>query len=287
MSRGWGRPDRRSMTHAERRRTEVRVQQVREPYVHPPTVAAIQTVFNRTRLSHRNWESRQFSGRLDARQAWRSDARGATDIFRDRRLPSATVLNVALLVDASGSMSGERACRAQDMAATLVAAFARIPTVNVSVWQHNASGNTTVYRNYERGSANKLNAMLLNITGGNADGFALDFIGKRLLASKRPDEKSLVIVISDGLPSVRAHGSVAQLSATRTGSDLTDHSNLVATQLRRKGCDVMSVAIAGDPESHLLMYGEGNVVPFTGDWSELARSFAAVFGKVLAKGSGR
>jgi cobalamin biosynthesis protein CobT len=283
MSR-WG-ADRRSMSREERRRTEVLTHTVREPYVHPQTVAAIQTVFNRTRLSHRAWESRQYSGRLDSRQAWRSDARGATDIFRDRRLPSATVLNVALLVDASGSMSGERACRAQDMAATLVAAFQRIATVNVSVWQHNASDHTTVYRNYERGSANKLNMMLLNINGGNADGFALDFVGKRLLTAKRPDERSLVIVISDGLPSVRASGSVAQMAATRTGSDLTDHSNLVASQLRAKGCDVMSVAIAGDPASHDLMYGKGNVVPFTGDWSELARSFATVFGKVLAKGS--
>ena len=270
------------MTLAERRRTEVVNHGIREPYVHPQTVAAIHTVFNRTRLSHQAWESRLYSGRLDSRQAWRSDARGATDIFRDRNMPSPTKLNVAIMIDASGSMAGEEACRSQDMAATLVAAFQRIPTVNVSVWQHNASGGTTVYRCYERGAPNKLNSMLLNIDGGNADGFALDWMGKRLLAAKRPDERLLVIMVSDGLPSVRGHGQTASLAAGAKGNDLLDHSAKVAADLRRKGCDVMSVYIGWDPSSHIRMYGKDKVVPFTGDWSALARSFGSVFGKVLA-----
>jgi hypothetical protein len=257
------------------RAVEVQGYGEREPYVNVATVAAVQTVFNRTRLSHQGWESRQFSGRLDSRHAWRSDARGQVDIFRDRKMPSATKLNVHLMVDASGSMYGDNACRAQDMAATLVAAFQHIPTVNLSVWQHNASGNhATVYRVAERGIAPKLNQMLNNLAGGNADGFALEFIGQRALKGARPDEKTLVIVISDGLPSVSGKGA--------TGNIL-DHSTLVARELRRKGCDVMSVAIAGDPTAHVRMYGEGNVVSFTRDWSALSRSFAATFGKVLGR----
>jgi cobalamin biosynthesis protein CobT len=190
-------------------------------------------------------------------------------------LPSPTKLNVHILVDASGSMSGDRACRAQDMAGTLVAAFRRIPTVRLEVWQHNAIGSTAVaYRVAAPGVAPKLDQMLDHVGGGNADGFALEFVGKRALAVAKSDEKNLVIVISDGLPSVSGHGA--------TNRDLIKHSAWVATELRRKGCDVMSVAIAGDDEAHIQMYGKGNVVPFTNDWSALSRSFAAVFGKVLA-----
>ena len=112
----------------------------RKPYINAATAAGIQTVFNRTRLSRQSWESRQLAGRLDGRQAWRNDARGSIDIFRDRRLPSPTRLDVYILVDSSGSMYGGRICRAQDMAGTLVDAFKRIPTVRVHVYQLEASG---------------------------------------------------------------------------------------------------------------------------------------------------
>jgi cobalamin biosynthesis protein CobT len=186
-------------------------------------------------------------------------------------------LNVAVLVDASGSMLGDRACRAQDMAATLVAAFQRIPTINLSVWQHNAMDGVKIYRVAERGITPKLNTMLTNIDDGNADGFALEYIGNYLLGKAKRDEKNLVIVISDGLPSVRGVGY------TQAGYNLLDHSRIVADTLRKKGVEVMSVAIAGDDTAHKEMYGEGNVVPFRNDWGELSRSFAAVFGKVLAK----
>ena len=190
-------------------------------------------------------------------------------------MPSPTKVNVYLLVDSSGSMMGNEACRAQDMAGTLVKAFERIPTVNVSVWQHNASaGSATVYRVAERGAPNRLSTMLGNVGGGNADGFALEWVGNYAMRKQRPDERTLIIVISDGLPSVQGVGA--------TGNIL-DHSTLVARTLRTKGADVMSVAIAGDDEAHKYMYGEGNVVNFTGDWNALARDMSEKFGKVLAR----
>ena len=84
------------------RSTEVLHYQEREPYINAATAAGIQTVFNRTRLSHQTWESRQLTGRLDGRQAWRNDARGSIDIFRERKQPSPTRLDVHILVDSSG-----------------------------------------------------------------------------------------------------------------------------------------------------------------------------------------
>ena len=263
------------------RSTEVEYGPVlREPYIDGATVASIQTVFNRLRLSHQNWESRQLHGRLDSRTVWRNDARGQVDIFKERRLPSPTKVDVHILVDSSGSMHGERICRAQDMAATLVEAFKRIPTVSLHVWQHNAMGAVTnVYKVYFPGSGPKgLTEMLMHIGGGNADGFALDAIGQRGLSAKRPDTKTLVIVVSDGLPSVAGHGA--------TG-DILDHSTLVTQELNRKGVQVMAVAIAGDKRAHERMYGKDNTVAFTGDWAKLARDFGGVFAKVIKAGGQR
>jgi uncharacterized protein with von Willebrand factor type A (vWA) domain len=249
----------------------------REPYIDPATVAAVQTVFARTRLSHQRWEGRQFQGRVDQRFVWRNTAKGDVDIFKERRLPSPTKLDVHLLVDASGSMMGPRACRAQDMAATLVDAFKRIPTIRVHVWQHNAvNGQTDIYRVFEPGMAPLgLNGMTANIGGGNADGFALQADGMRAVAQQRPDTKSMVIVISDGLPSVRGIDATA---------DIHDHSTLVAETLRKKGVEVIAVAIAGSDKRHRQMYGNDKVVLFEGDWSHLSRDFSALFGKALATG---
>jgi cobalamin biosynthesis protein CobT len=265
------------MARKERDRSnEVLSYQDRKPYINAATAAGIQTVFNRTRLSHQGWEARQLAGRLDGRQAWRNDARGSIDIFRDRRLPSPTKLDVHILVDSSGSMHGDRICRAQDMAGTLVDAFKRIPTVRVHVYQHYAThGVTTIHRVYEPGdSLDGLTKMLHNIAGGNADGFALEAVGLRAAQQKRPDTKSLVIMVSDGLPSVAGVGA--------TG-DILDHSTIVTQMLKRKGVDVMAVAIAGDKRAHERMYGEGSSVLFTGDWNQLNREFGAVFGKALSK----
>jgi len=261
------------------RSNEVVTHRHRQPYINGATVASIQTVFNRSRLSHQGWEANQLAGRLDSRRAWRNDARGSVDIFRERRMPSPTKLNVHLLVDASGSMSGGRACRAQDLAGTFVEAFKRIPTVRLHVWQHNAtSGVTNVFSNFKPGqSPEGLSRMLLNIAGGNADGFALDAIGGLITSAYRPDETNLVIVISDGLPSVTGNGA--------TG-DILDHSTLVAQTLQSKGVMVMGVAIAGDDRAHKRMYGEANSVAFTGDWAKLARDFSFVFGRVLAARKG-
>jgi Mg-chelatase subunit ChlD len=249
----------------------------RTPYIDAATVAAVQTTFNRTRLSHQRWEGRQLQGRIDQRFVWRNTAKGDVDIFKERRLPSPTKLDVHLLVDASGSMMGARACRAQDMAATLVDAFKRIPTIRVHVWQHHAlNGQTTIVRVFEPGMpADKIRKMTSNSGGGNADGFALEAVGMRAVSQQRPDTKSMVIVISDGLPSVTGVGATA---------DIHEHSKMVADTLRKKGVEVIAVAIAGSDKRHRQMYGNDKCVLFEGDWSHLSRDFAGLFGKALATG---
>jgi hypothetical protein len=121
-----------------------------------------------------------------------------------------------------------------------------------------------------------MSRMLYNIAGGNADGFALEAIGQLAAKDKRPDTGSLVIIISDGLPSVSGIGA--------TG-DIKDHSAVVVSALKGKGVSVLGVAVAGDINAHRHMYGEANVVNFTGDWAALSREFSGVFGSFLRKGA--
>jgi nitric oxide reductase activation protein len=250
----------------------------RQPYVDGPTVASVQTAFARSRLSHQSWKSRLMDGRLDSRHAFRNDARGSVDIFKDRQAPSSTKLDVWLLVDASGSMAGEKACRAQDVAGTLVEAFKRIPTVNLHVWQHHAAaGKVQLIRVYQQGVPPRLERMNVNVAGGNADGFALQAIAGRAVRDVRRDTKVLVIVVSDGLPSVHGLGA--------TNRDIQAHSATVAEDMRRKGMAVMAVAIEGETDAHARMYGEENVIPFEigspTRWADFSRTLATVFGRTL------
>lgn len=293
----------------------------RVPYVDTATVQSVQNAFARSRLSHRGWTPRQAEGRVDGRNVWRNDARGATDIFRERHSPSTTKVNVWLLVDVSGSMAGKdyvrgaramvpnpafdparegnvgyytqalvpdslgkRVNRAQDCAATLVAAFSRISTVTLRVWSHSAYNSESgrglkvhMRRWAEPGMPPTAMYGLAGAAGsGNADGFALKWFGDRALKAARPDERTVIVVISDGEPTEYDH------SATNT--NLIEFSANVSADLRSRGATVLSISIAGDPKGDSArMYGAENIVPFTGDWEKLGRELGTLFGQALKK----
>lgn len=254
----------------------------RAPKVNAATVAAVQTAFQRSRLSHKGWTARRTEGRIDGRHVWRNDARGVTDIFKDRQSPSATKLNVWLLVDASGSMAGYRAENAQDLSATIAEAFKRIPTVTLRIYQHtmkDGPGTVNIIRNYGDG-VDKIRQQTANVGGGNADGFALMWIGNEAVRKQRPDERSLIIVLSDGAPTDHGLGA--------TNGDLVGFSRAVSEELRAKGVGVIGVGIANNTAETVNMYGKDNVVMFNpsvpGAWSQLAREFGALFGRLILKG---
>jgi hypothetical protein len=249
---------------------------IRTPYIDGATVAAVRAVFNRTRLAHQNWQSRRLEGRLDSRNVWRYDAANNVDIFRERKNPSPTKLNVFLLVDASGSMTGHSACNAQDVSATLVDAFKHVPTVRMHVWQHWATGSgATLLRRYEPGMSLEGLTHMPDTDGGNADNFALRAMGDRAISLARPDTMSLIIMISDGRPSMFGQGARI--------NDPVIHARQTTADLLRKNVHVMSVAIAPLGGLNAEMYGEKNVIPFTGDWNALARSFSTTFGRFLSE----
>lgn len=254
--------------------------------INAATVAAIQTVFARSRLSHQAWKSRRLEGRVDGRNVHRYEATGKIDIFRDRKGQSPTKVNLWLLVDASGSMNGNKAEHSADISATLVEAFKRIPSVRLHVWQHDfqySDHSVRLFKVYETGmSIAGFATMHGNGLEGNADGFALQAVGDRALADTRRDEQCLILVISDGAPTDHGIGA--------TNRDLIQHSWTVSERLRQRGARVLCVAIEAYTSYAYTMYGKDNVVPFNYGkptaWEELARGFGALLGKTLQQAAG-
>jgi len=295
------------------------------PAVDAGTVQAVRLAFQRQRTGRRNWETRQTAGRIDPRNVWRNDATQMTDIFRDRRAPGATKVNVHLLVDSSGSMDwpdrpvteADRAYwkntpignkhwprgikrrieRATDISATLTEAFRSIPTVRVSVTLHTAQfhgdADITLYKVVESGrGAENIPSMVKMADGGNGDGYAIKHVVDLLRKESRSDEVSLLIVISDGLPSWLADRDpntwyslpLDQQALANDGTALVFNA---VNEARERGVRVLSVAIA-DGINQSGMYGKDNVIPFDCEsddnpWGRLAVTFGAALGDTLAE----
>ena len=274
-----------------------------EPIVHAAVVSAVRTAFVRSRTSPRAWAHRLDEGRLDPRNVWRAGATGKRDIFRDRLAPGATKVNVHILVDGSGSMAGtdqladdgvtqvSRIIKAMDITATLVDAFRGQPQVRLNVWMHNTVsqyGEIAMWPIVTNGQGRQnVGLMRSAVGGGNGDGYAIKWVGDKVHRSHRKGEVDLLIMVSDGLPSWLSQGRDPGVYDYTTGTYKGDGNNGVklvfnaVQELRDRGTRTLAIAIAPNA-NQAEMYGEDNVIPFDGDWSQLAVDIGAALGKVLA-----
>jgi hypothetical protein len=269
-----------------------------EPVVHASVVSAVRTAFARSRTSPSTWKHRQNEGRVDPRSVWRQEATNRTDIFRDRTAPGATKVNVHILVDGSGSMSSKdqkdldgnvtsRINAAMDVTATLADAFRRQPQVRLNVWLHNTvgeqGGEVAVFPIITEGRGRENVAYMgMAVGGGNGDGYAIKWVGDKVRRGHRKGEVDLLIVVSDGLPSYLSpavYDHWDPVTGTYRNSGVALVFNAVQ-ELRDQHTSVLSVAIAPNPNQE-EMFGEDGVVPFTGDWGELAVNIGSLLGRTL------
>jgi hypothetical protein len=275
------------------------------PHVNGAVVSAVRTAFQRARTSPRYWQSRRVQGRLDPRTAWRSTSGvDQTDVFKERLAPGATKVNVHILVDGSGSMNsndqfrngdktdiqdGNRTTRsvaAADICATLVDAFRTQPTVRMNVWLHNTGslngGDIAVFPIVTNGKGREVIGWMPTLTGGgNGDGFAIEWVARKMKRDHRRGEQDLLIVISDGLPSWLPYNGTMGYSDPRYGNAVLHTANIVR-EARERDIRVMAVAIEPNP-NFTEMYGDdGDVIPFDGDWNKLAVAFGGRLGITLA-----
>ena len=140
-----------------------------------------------------------YNGRyLDRNNLYRYDMRIMCKNDLPEDIPN---MAVSILIDASGSMSGEKEENARKTALVIyeVCQALHIP---VMVYSHTAWGDVRLTALADFGSVDgqdKYRICDLNSGGGNRDGMALRFCSERL--AKRPEPVKIQMIISDGLPS--------------------------------------------------------------------------------------
>lgn len=224
------------------------------------------------------------SGRLSASRAYRVRA-GFDNVFTRRDSLSPDRIDLHLLVDASGSMerpaeaktgsftemeSARKARsrivdRAVRLAANMVSALDRVPTIRVKVWSHNTTGGTHVWDILDTRRGDSINRTATIAPGGsNNDASAIRAVGETIIRERSQREQSILMVLSDGAP-----------------CEPEDWVRGAVETLRDKGVGVVSVAMDGGlTETQEQCYGREYVVRFSGDWQALGRDMAEKIGRL-------
>jgi Mg-chelatase subunit ChlD len=159
------------------------------------------------------------SGKLDKRNMVRVllPSREGGDwnrkVFYDTEETRSLNTAVTVLVDWSGSMSGEKMQMAAHAAQLLVSTFDRALKVPCEVVAFSAGWSemdlcvvkSFAEKNVDSDKIGRRLTGFSDYTCGNADGDAMIFAAKRLL--KRNEERKILIVLSDGSPSASTNGA--------------------------------------------------------------------------------
>lgn len=150
-------------------------------------------------------------------------------VFYDNTNRRALNTAVHILVDWSGSMSGDKqkfAAAAADRAADVFGRCLRMPVMVSSFTTHATRSDIAVMKHFDAPKSSKVMAEYwakwCKWSGGNADGDAVMWAYRRL--AERKEQRKLLIVMSDGAPcnGFKGHGHDALLAATRQIQDTTD-----------------------------------------------------------------
>lgn len=191
-----------------------------------------------------------FGSRLDYQALYDPGGR----IFQNMDIVRKVDTAVALLIDLSDSMHGERIHQAR-LCALCLYEFCTSADIPVLIYGHHIDGKhrrvqdeTVFFHSFaefdaDRGDRYRIASME---TGGcNRDGAALCFVGEKL--AKRPEKIRLLFVISDGFPNAtRYNGKKAEEDMLR-----------IKEFLERKRITVLTAAIGSDKEQIQRIYKEG------------------------------
>lgn len=186
-----------------------------------------------------------FGRHLDGRTVYRNDGK----TFYKKALPNETPqLSVALLLDESGSMYGDRVTYAR-AAAIILYDFCTNLGIPVMVYGHSTDWDDTVelysYAEFDTyDNADKYRIMDVSARSSNRDGAALRFVAERLAA--RTEDVKILILVSDGQPA--ANGYIG----TAAEEDLRG----IKQEYKRKGILFIAAAIGDDKENIERIYGE-------------------------------
>lgn len=138
-----------------------------------------------------------------------SYANGSEKVFMDIKRPDKNpICSVAVMVDMSGSMSGDRSIAATDTA-MILDQFCKELKIPSLTYGHSYSSGTTI-RKFKDFSENTIKSSsklshLMEVGSCNHDGVALRYGLSKL--AKRPENQKFLFVISDGRPNASGYGT--------------------------------------------------------------------------------
>lgn len=259
----------------------------------------IRRAFTRSRTAHYNTERGHVTGRIDNR----SLPRIASDdyrLFSKRVAPSETRYRVWLMVDNSGSMSGQPTRQTMSLAVSVALAVRHVPNVTLDVWAwttgQRVTGSTfSAIRVYADGeSISSISAIEQLAQGGTPDAQVLSWASREIRKQCRPDETPVILMASDGSGSL-ATEAYWRDDASRhdmktrgySQQQIDDEASRIGPDrvalARKAGVKVLSVAIGElHPQMQDLIYGKGNHLIWRGSIKAMAKPLGDLIARVAS-----
>lgn len=239
-----------TLTEIDFRKSELSASQAAELVNIEKTVRKLVTNVTRNVLARLKTESTSdiqtglfWGTNLTTSELYRKDNR----IFNRKRMSDIELdLAIAVLVDQSGSMNGDKIEISKLMALTLHGVCTSL-NVPFAIWGHQekVSFNTTIslYANFDK-KTNWNPIMHMNANGNNRDGFALTYALNQL--STRHEQKKILFYVNDGQPAADG-GYCGDLA----GAELQQ----IAKNFRSQGIQLIVCGI-DDQEALKPIYGK-------------------------------
>lgn len=191
---------------------------------------------------------RPYGRTFEVTDAYRPDQKFFSNNKQPQDLPN---MAIYVLVDHSGSMSGER-INTSMKAAMLLYDFATKINIPVAVGGHctgSVGGKNgviyKVYTDFEKISGkDKYRLAKMSSSGANRDGMALNIAVGML--KKRPEQQKMLIIISDGRPS----------DYNYSGEEAAKDIQEIVRKAKAAGVEVLAAAIGNDKPNIQSIYGD-------------------------------
>lgn len=194
---------------------------------------------------------------------------GVNTVYTKRYKTISNKVNIGLLIDESGSMSGSKIDTAKKIAIMFYEALENIKNVNLSVYGHTAdrtaegSCDMLIYKE-PRKKVDKYSLGTITSRGNNRDGDAIAESCERMIAN---GGTGILIILADGQPSAYHYDNGIS------------HTRSIVQEYEKKGFDIVNVSIDAyyDPKS---MYT--NYFKFT-NLSEVPNQMGKILKKLIFK----
>ena len=210
------------------------------------SVAALRSIFSIRRNSLKTTQHNLKTGFIDRRSLHKAPF--DPHIFKMSSTKMAEGIDIALLIDESGSTSGSVSRTLREICVLFANALSGVPKVRLRVYGHSTSLSgreaMAMFEYYDSKNPKLRNLTRLGNTGSrgsNYDGFAIQWVADKFADSNY--ESKWLLVMSDGAPN-GGHGYY-DLSAIR-------HTSGSVQYVEKKGINVVGIGVAARVPLHKL-----------------------------------